>query len=298
MESNQETSDHEEGMTVESTVAVSEESTPWDRVQIARSNLRPRTLDYIYGVCEDFVEMHGDRRFGDDSAIVGGVASFHGQTVMLIGHQKGRDTRDNVRRNFGMPHPEGYRKALRLFRHAEKFGFPLICFIDTSGANPNKDSEERGQANAIAENILAMANLRVPIIACVIGEGGSGGALAIGVADRLIMLENAIYSVASPEACASILWRDSGKAPEAARAMRITAQDLFDLSIVDEIIAEPVGGAHEDSAPVIAAVDQSLSAHLRSLQEFDISILLEQRYAKYRSIGQYQEEMMRQLSGE
>ena len=186
--------------------------TPWDKVQLARHMQRPRTLDYIRGLCDDFVELHGDRRFGDDAAIVGGVATFEGRTVVLVGHQKGRDARENIRRNFGMPHPEGYRKALRLFQHAEKFGFPVICFIDTPGANPNRESEERGQANAIAENILTMAGLKTPIIACVIGEGGSGGALAIGVADRILMLEHAIYSVASPEAAASIIWREIGRA--------------------------------------------------------------------------------------
>lgn len=262
---------------------------PWDRVQIARNIQRPRTLDYILNLCEDFVEMHGDRRFGDDPAIVGGVASFRGQTIVIIGHQKGRDTRENMRRNFGMPHPEGYRKALRLFHHAEKFHFPVFCLIDTSGANPNKDSEERGQANAIAENIQVMASLRTPILACVIGEGGSGGALAIGVADRLIMLENAIYSVASPEACASILWRDSAKAPDAARAMRITAADLFDIHIVDQVIPEPPEGAHTDPATVIAAVGETLQHHLSELLTMDTPTLLQQRYAKYRAIGRYHE---------
>lgn len=264
------------------------EVTPWDRVQLARHMQRPRTLDYILGLCENFVEMHGDRRFGDDLAMVGGIASFGGQTVVVVGHQKGRDTRENVRRNFGMPHPEGYRKALRLFRHAQKFGFPILCFIDTPGANPNKDSEERGQANAIAENIMAMADLGVPMVGCVIGEGGSGGALAIGVVDRLLMLENSIYSVASPEACASILWRDSSKAPEAASAMRITAQDLLAFGIVDEIIAEPEGGAHVDSAATIAAVGNRLQASLAVLHPFDMASLLARRYAKYRAIGQYQ----------
>ncbi len=264
------------------------EIAPWDRVQLARHMQRPRTLDYILGLCENFVEMHGDRRFGDDLAMVGGIASFGGQTVVVVGHQKGRNTRENVRRNFGMPHPEGYRKALRLFRHAQKFGFPILCFIDTPGANPNKDSEERGQANAIAENIMAMADLTVPMVGCVIGEGGSGGALAIGVVDRLLMLENSIYSVASPEACASILWRDSSKAPEAASAMRITAQDLLAFGIVDEIIAEPEGGAHSDSAATIAAVGNRLQAALTELQTFDITSLLAQRYGKYRAIGQYQ----------
>jgi acetyl-CoA carboxylase carboxyl transferase subunit alpha len=269
--------------------------TPWERVQIARNKDRPRTLDYIQGFCEDFVEMHGDRRFGDDQAIVGGMASFGGQTVVVIGHQKGRDTKENVRRNFGMPHPEGYRKALRLFQHAEKFGFPVICLIDTPGANPNKDSEERGQAHAIAENIIAMAHLRTPIIACVIGEGGSGGALAIGVADRLLMLENSIYSVASPEACASILWRDSAMAPDAARAMRITAHDLLDFHVIDEMIPEPEDGAHADGPGTIAAVATCLHKHLTAIQDLDMPTLLNQRYSKYRTIGFYQEYVQHSL---
>jgi acetyl-CoA carboxylase carboxyl transferase subunit alpha len=264
--------------------------TPWDRVQLARMAQRPHTLDYIRGLCVDFVEMHGDRRFGDDAAIVAGIASFDGQTVVVIGHQKGSDTRENVRRNFGMPHPEGYRKALRMFQHAEKFGFPVLCFIDTPGANPNKSSEERGQANAIAENILVMAQLRTPIIATVIGEGGSGGALAIGVADRLLMLENAVYSVASPEAAASILWRDAAKAPEAARAMRITAHELRELHIIDDIIPEPPNGAHTDSVTMIETVGAVLREQLAQLQALDIATLLERRYDKYRTIGQYQEQ--------
>lgn len=263
--------------------------TPWERVQLARHMQRPRTLDYILALCEDFVEFHGDRRFGDDPALVGGVAAFRGQTVVVVGHQKGRDTRENIRRNFGMPHPEGYRKALRLFRHAEQFGFPVLSFIDTPGANPNKASEERGQANAIAENILHMAAMKVPIIACVIGEGGSGGALAIGVADRLLMLENAVYSVASPEACASILWRDSSKAPDASAAMRITAYDLYDLGIADEIIAEPPEGAHTDKEVVIRMVGDALARHLQEIQTLDCRTLLSRRYEKYRAIGCYDE---------
>lgn len=266
-----------------------EQLSAWDRVQIARNPQRPRTLDYIQGFTEDFMELHGDRRFGDDQAIVGGLARFDGQTVMIVGHQKGRDTRENVRRHFGMPHPEGYRKALRLFKHAEKFGFPVFCLIDTPGANPNRESEERGQANAIAENILVMAALQTPIIACVIGEGGSGGALAIGVADRLLMLENSVYSVASPEASASILWRDSSRAPDAASAMRITAHDLLELGIADEVIPEPEGGAHIAREAVIKALQERLRTHLSILQALDIPTLLEQRYAKYRSIGRYQE---------
>ena len=263
--------------------------TPWDKVQLARHPHRPHTLDYVRGLCEDFIELHGDRRFGDDAAIVGGLARFDGQTVMIIGHQKGRDARENVRRNFAMPRPEGYRKALRLFNHAEKFGFPVLCFIDTPGADPSTQSEERGQGNAIAENILAMAGLKVPIIATVIGEGGSGGALAIGVSDRLLMLEHAIYSVASPEGSAAILWRDSSKAPDAARAMRITAQDLYELGVIDAIIPEPEGGAHLDAAAAIAAVRSALRQHLGELLQLDIERLLDARYAKYRAIGRFQE---------
>ncbi|ABU58990.1 acetyl-CoA carboxylase carboxyltransferase subunit alpha [Roseiflexus castenholzii] len=264
--------------------------TPWDKVQLARHMQRPRTLDYIRGLCDDFVELHGDRRYGDDAAIVGGVGTFEGRTVVLVGHQKGRDARENIRRNFGMPHPEGYRKALRLFQHAEKFGFPVICFIDTPGANPNRESEERGQANAIAENILVMAGLKTPIIACVIGEGGSGGALAIGVGDRILMLEHAIYSVASPEAAASIIWRDAAKAPDAARAMRITAQDLLELGIIDEIVPEPPGGAHTDMGAIVATLGNYLRRHLTELLALDVATLLERRYARYRAIGRYEED--------
>ena len=263
--------------------------TPWDKVQLARNPQRPHTLDYVRGLCEDFVELHGDRRYGDDSAMVGGMARFDGRTVMVIGHQKGRDSRENVKRNWGMPKPEGYRKALRLFQHAEKFGFPLLCFIDTPGADPGIESEERGQGNAIAENILKMAGLKTPIVAIVIGEGGSGGALAIGVADRLIMLEHSIYSVASPEGTAAILWRDSAKAPEAARAMKITAQDLLALEVIDAIVPEPDGGAHTDSEAIIAAAGDVIRSQLNQLLQLDLSTLLDYRYAKYRAIGHYQE---------
>jgi len=263
--------------------------TPWDKVQLARNPQRPHTLDYVRGLCEDFVELHGDRRYGDDSAMVGGMARFDGRTVMVIGHQKGRDSRENVKRNWGMPKPEGYRKALRLFQHAEKFGFPLICFIDTPGADPGIESEERGQGNAIAENILVMAGLKTPIIAIVIGEGGSGGALAIGVADRLIMLEHSIYSVASPEGTAAILWRDSAKAPDAAKAMKITAQDLLALHVIDAIVPEPEGGAHTDVETIIAAAGDVIRCQLVDLLQLDLPTLLDQRYAKYRAIGHYQE---------
>ncbi|MCG8353152.1 MAG: acetyl-CoA carboxylase carboxyltransferase subunit alpha [Chloroflexales bacterium] len=275
---------------------VHESLTPWDRVQLARHPQRPHTLDYIQGLSESFTELHGDRRFGDDPAIVGGLASFANRTVLVMGHQKGRDTRDNVRRNFGMPHPEGYRKAMRLLKHAEKFGFPVICFIDTPAANPNKESEERGQSNAIAECILTMCNLRVPVVATIIGEGGSGGALAIGVADRLLMLENAIYSVASPEACASILWRDAAKAPEAARALRITAQDMADLAIADEILSEPGDGAHTDSIEMTARLKDVIQSHFTHLCNLDLETLLAQRYARYRAIGMYREQVARKLN--
>jgi len=270
--------------------------TPWDKVQLARHPHRPHTLDYVRGFCEDFVELHGDRRFGDDAAIIGGMARFDGRTVMIVGHQKGRDARENVKRNFGMPRPEGYRKALRLFQHAEKFGFPVLCFIDTPGADPNTQSEERGQGNAIAESILLMAGLRIPIIATVIGEGGSGGALAIGVADRLLMLEHSVYSVATPEGSAAILWRDAAKAPEAARAMKITAQDLLELQIIDTIILEPEGGAHTDTSAMIAAVGDTLRAQLDVVSRLDIATLLSQRYAKYRAIGRFQEQQSEILS--
>jgi acetyl-CoA carboxylase carboxyl transferase subunit alpha len=263
--------------------------TPWDKVQLARHPHRPHTLDYVRGFCEDFIELHGDRRFGDDAAIAGGIARFGEHTIIVVGHQKGRDARENVKRNFGMPRPEGYRKALRLFEHAEKFGFPVLCFIDTPAADPGMQSEERGQGRAIAENLLVMAALKVPIIATVIGEGGSGGALAIGVADRLLMLEHSVYSVAAPEASAAILWRDAAKAPDAARAMRITAADLFELGIADAIIPEPEGGAHTDSAATIGAVGDALREHLAQIAALHLDALLAARYAKYRAIGRFQE---------
>jgi acetyl-CoA carboxylase carboxyl transferase subunit alpha len=263
---------------------------PWDKVQLARHPQRPHTLDYVRALFEDFVELHGDRRFGDDPAIVGGPARLDGRTVMVIGHQKGKDTRENMRRNFGMPRPEGYRKALRLFQHAEKFGMPLVCFIDTPGADPSMESEERGQAEAIAENIYVMAALKIPIVAAVIGEGGSGGALALGVADRLLMLEHTTYSVASPEATAAILWRDSAKAPEAARAMRITAHDLLAFGIADDIVPEPDGGAHDNPEAATRELGAALQRELDAVCAVPIAELLEQRYAKYRAIGRYHEQ--------
>ncbi len=266
-----------------------QELTPWDRVQMARHPQRPHTLDYIAALCEDFTEFHGDRRFGDDPAIVGGLAAFAAHTVMVIGHQKGSDTRENMKRNFGMSHPEGYRKAQRLMRQAEKFGIPVICFVDTPAADPKKESEERGQGNAIAESILVMTNLRVPIIAAVIGEGGSGGALALSVADRILMQENAIFSVAPPEATASILWHDSAKAPDAARALKLTAQDLYQLRIIDEVVSEPVGGAHQNPQEAITILGARLRANLDTISQIEIPTLLKQRYQKYRVIGHYRE---------
>ncbi|MEI7770281.1 MAG: acetyl-CoA carboxylase carboxyltransferase subunit alpha [Chloroflexales bacterium] len=266
-----------------------QELTPWDRVQMARHPQRPHTLDYIAALCEDFTELHGDRRFGDDAAIVGGLATFAERTVMMIGHQKGSDTRENMKRNFGMSHPEGYRKAQRLMRHAEKFGIPVICFVDTPAADPKKESEERGQGNAIAESILVMTNLRTPIVAAVIGEGGSGGALALSVADRILMQENAIFSVAPPEAAASILWRDSAKAPDAARALKLTAQDLYGLRIIDEVVSEPTGGAHQSPQEAITTLGARIRAHLDAISQIEIPTLLSQRYQKYRVIGQYHE---------
>lgn len=267
---------------------------PWDRVQLARHAQRPHTLDYVKMVFTDFVELHGDRRHGDDPALVGGLAKLNGRTVMIVGHQKGSDAKDNVARNFGMPRPEGYRKAVRLMAHAEKFGFPLVCFIDTPGADPGLESEQRGQAQAIAESLSTMARLPVPIVAVVIGEGGSGGALAIGLADRILMLENSIYSVASPEACAAILWRDASQAPRAAEAMKITAPDLASFGIVDEIISEPAGGAHADFEVTTRMVREALLRHLAQLEQLarpgsspEINRLLDLRYQKFREIGRW-----------
>ena len=268
-------------------MATQTELTPWDKVQIARHSQRPHTLDYVRVLCDDFFELHGDRRQADDQAIVCGVGRFENHSVVIIGHQKGNDTKENVRRNFGMPHPEGYRKAMRVMRHAEKFGLPIISLIDTPGAHPSLAAEERGQAQAIAQNLVVMADLKVPIVAAVIGEGGSGGALAIGVADRLLMLEHSVYSVASPEASAAILWRDASKASEAARAMKITAQDLHGFGIVDEVVPEPEGGAHLDPGAALNALSGAIRRHLDELLRLDLPALLEQRYNKYRVIGQY-----------
>jgi acetyl-CoA carboxylase carboxyl transferase subunit alpha len=257
----------------------------WQRVQVARHKDRPYTSDYIRYLFSDFVELRGDRRFGDDRAILGGLASFDGYTVMVIGHQKGRDVRERQETNFGLAHPEGYRKAQRLMAHAERFGFPVLTFIDTAGAYPGLDSEERGISGSIAENLYQMAILRVPIIATVIGEGGSGGALGIGVADRILMLENSIYTVASPEAAATILWKDLSFAPQAAEALKITSPELLDLGIIHGVVPEPPGGAHRNHRAAAEAVRAVLRAELSTLVAMPIDRLLENRYAMLRAIG-------------
>lgn len=263
--------------------------TPWQRAQLARHPKRPHTLDLIKLLMEDFIELHGDRLYGDDKALVGGLARFDGQSVVVVGQQKGRDTRENIQRNFGMPHPEGYRKALRLMKLAEKFGKPLFTFIDTPGAYPGIGAEERGQAEAIARNLREMAALRIPIVAVVTGEGGSGGALAIGVGDRVLMLEHAIYSVISPEGCAAILWGDASKAPEAAELLRLTAPDLLRLGIIDEIIPEPVGGAHRNWEETAMHLRRAVRDHLRALKSKSPGELLRERYEKFRRIGVFEE---------
>lgn len=263
---------------------------PWDRVQIARLPNRPTTLDYLSLLFTDFFECHGDRSFGDDAAIVAGVGKFQGLPVTIIGHQRGKDTKENIRRNFGMPHPEGYRKALRIMKQAEKFRRPIICFIDTKGAYPGKAAEERGQSEAIARNLFEMAGLRVPIICIVIGEGGSGGALALGVGNRIHMLENSTYSVISPEGAASILWKDASKAKLAAERMRITAPDLKELNIIDEIIPEVRGGAHRDMVAQAEAIHHVLVESLKELSKLSEDELIRDRYEKYKAIGKFQEE--------
>ena len=266
--------------------------TPLQRVQVARHKDRPFTLDYIRLAFSDFIELHGDRHFSDDGAIVGGWTRLDGETVMLIGHQRGRDTRENLRRNFGMPHPEGYRKALRLMKLAEKFQVPVITMIDTPGAWPGLGAEERGQSEAIARNLFEMSGLQVPIVATVIGEGGSGGALALGVADRVLMMENSIYSTISVEGCAAILWKD-GKSPEtrekAATAMKITAPDLFELRVIDEIVPEPQGGAHADHTGAAGALKEALVRHLEELRHLKPDKLVRRRREKFLRIGQFAE---------
>ncbi len=263
--------------------------TPWQRCQLARHPDRPYTLAYIHGIFTDFTELHGDRRFADDPAIVAGFALLDGEPVAVMGHQKGRDTAEKVRRNFGMPRPEGYRKALRVMDLAARFGRPIVTFIDTPGAYPGIDAEERGQAEAIATNLITMAGLPVPIVAVVTGEGGSGGALALGVTDRVLMLENAVYSVISPEGCAAILWKDQSRAEDAARALRLTAHDLKELGVADEIIPEPPGGAHTDAAVMAQNVGRHLRQHLRVLSRLKPQVLIARRAKKYRDLGVFTE---------
>ena len=262
--------------------------TPWQRVQIARHPKRPYTLDYIRLIFTDFFELHGDRTFADDKALVGGFAKFDGQPLVVIGHQKGRDAKENIMRNFGSAHPEGYRKALRLMKMAEKFSLPIIVFIDTPGAYPGIGAEERGQAYTIAFNIREMARIRVPIIVFVIGEGGSGGALGIGMGDKVLVLENAYYSVISPEGCAAILWKDRTKSPEAAAALRLTAKDLLEMKLIDEIIKEPLGGAHTNLGFVAEAVRVAVKKYLKELRSISKDFLIEKRYEKFRGMGVFE----------
>lgn len=264
--------------------------TAWQRVQIARHPQRPYTLDYIQRIFTDFEELHGDRAFRDDRALIGGIARFNGNPVMVIGHQKGRDTKENIMRNFGMPNPEGYRKALRLMRLADRFRLPILSFIDTAGAYPGIGSEERHVAEAIAVNLREMADLEVPVIATVIGEGGSGGALGIGVANRVLILQNAYYSVISPEGCAGILWRDRVHAPTAAEALKISPEYLRDLGAVDEVIPEPIGGAHLDPDATAQSLAKSIAAHLKELTKLSGQQLVDDRYRKFRAMGRVREE--------
>ena len=263
--------------------------TPWQRVQVARHPKRPYALDYVGALCTDFQELHGDRQFNDDRALIGGTAFFEGRALMIIAQQKGRDTKENIIRNFGMPQPEGYRKALRLMKLAEKFNLPVLCFVDTPGAYPGVESEARHVSEAIAVNLREMAMLKVPSIAVIIGEGGSGGALGIGVTDRVLIFENAYYSVISPEGCAAILWKDRVHAPKAAEALKLNAGSLQELGVVDEVIAEPLGGAHNDPAQATAALKYALQKHLNDLVGLETEKLLDLRYERYRALGEYRE---------
>jgi len=263
--------------------------TPWQTAQVARHPQRPYTLDYVQALCTDFEELHGDRSFADDRSIVGGLARFNGQTVMVIGHQKGRDTREKLQRNFGMPRPEGYRKAMRLMRLAEKFGVPVLTFVDTPGAYPGIGAEERGQSEAIGRCLYVMAELRVPIVCTIIGEGGSGGALAIAVGDVTLMLQYATYSVISPEGCASILWKSADKAPEAAETLGITAARIKTLGLVDRVIGEPLGGAHRDFAAAAQSVKRALQDALRQATGQSIDKLVEARFERLMAYGKFKE---------
>ncbi len=261
--------------------------TAWQTVQVARHKDRPYAADYIRLMCDNFFELHGDRTFGDDHAIIAGISTLNGNTVMLVCHEKGRDTKEKQFRNLGMPHPEGYRKAGRVMQQAEKFGFPVVCLIDTPAAFPALADEERGQAEAIASNLYLMARLRIPIVAIVTGEGGSGGALGIGVADRILMLEHSVYSVAPPEAAATILWRDTAFAPQAAEAMKISARELYQLGLIDELVPEPLGGAHHNYETAADNVKAAILKNLELLKQFPLDELVEQRYQKFRNIGKF-----------
>ena len=268
---------------------ISSNLTPWQRVQIVRHPARPYTLDYLKLIAADFMEMSGDRCFGNDRALIGGLAQIGEERVMIIGHQKGHDTKQNIRHNFGLAHPEGYRKALRLMRVADKFGLPIVSFIDTPGAYPGVASEERHIAEAIAVNLREMFTLSVPIVAVVLGEGGSGGALGIGIADRVLILENAYYSVISPEGCAAILWKDQSHAPKAAAALKMISPDLLKLKLVDEVIPEPAGGAHHSWETAAEVVKAALLRHIAELKKLDENELKEKRYAKFRAFGEWSE---------
>jgi acetyl-CoA carboxylase carboxyl transferase subunit alpha len=261
----------------------------WQKTLVARHSDRPYALDYIGRLTEEWVELHGDRAFADDPAIVAGFARFRGRSVCIVGHQKGRGTKERIVRNFGQPRPDGYRKALRVMRTAERFGRPILSFVDTPGAYPGLDAEERGQAEAIARNLIEMAQLRVPIVVTVTGEGGSGGALALGIGDRVLMLQYAVYSVISPEGCAAILWKDQEKKADAAEAMRITAPDLLELGVVDEIVEEPPGGAHADPDDAARRVGDAVERALARLERLPVDRLLEERYAKFRALGAFTE---------
>jgi acetyl-CoA carboxylase carboxyl transferase subunit alpha len=266
--------------------------TPWQITQMARHIDRPKTSHYIRLMSEGFIELHGDRNYGDDPAIMGGVGRFNGRSIVLIGHQKGTDAKEMVYRNFGMPHPEGYRKALRLMKMAELFKKPVLTFVDTPGAYPGVGAEERGQAEAIARNLRVMVSLRTPIITVIIGEGGSGGALAIGVGDRVLMLEYSIYSVISPEGCAAILWKDGGKGKVAAESLRLTAKDLLDLGVINEIVKEPPGGAHRDPSQMTLSLKEVVGRHFEELEKIETGELVQNRYERFRRIGDFLDEAL------
>jgi acetyl-CoA carboxylase carboxyl transferase subunit alpha len=272
--------------------------TPWQRVQIARHPRRPYALDYVNLICEGFQELHGDRQFNDDRALVGGTAFFNGESVMIVAQQKGRETKEKIARNFGMPQPEGYRKALRLMKLAERFGIPVLTFIDTPGAYPGIGSEERHVSEAIAVNLREMAMLRVPTISVVVGEGGSGGALGIGVTDRVLIFENSYYSVISPEGCAAILWKDAAAAPRAAEALKLDAATLERFGVVNEVIPEPFGGAHNDPAQSAKALKYVLHKHLNDLRDLGVEKLLDARYERFRNLGVYEESVKDALAAQ